>query len=103
MRMTAILLVGSLCAALDAQSYDDLFREAAEQSAQRNYGGAIEKFKAALKLRPGAPEALSNLGVVYHLAGRYHEAVETMEGVVRTNPNLFPARLILGLDLHMSP
>ena len=100
MRVTAlILLVGSLCARVDAQSYDELFREAAEMSAQRNYDAAIEKLKTALKIRPGALEALSNLGVVYHLAGRYREAVEIMEGVVRSKPNLFPARLILGLDL----
>jgi len=91
MRVTVlILLAGSLGAGIQAQSYDDLFHEAAELSAQRNFDGAIEKIRAALQQRPGAPEALSNLGVIYHLAGRYREAVETMEVVVRSNPKLFP-------------
>jgi tetratricopeptide (TPR) repeat protein len=97
-----VLCVASLavfCLALNAQSYEDLFREAGESSARRDYDGAIVKFKAALKLRPGAPEAMSNLGVMYHLAGRYRDAVETMERVVESSPDLFPARLVLGLDL----
>ncbi len=97
--ISLILFAGALCPRVDAQSYDDLFREGAALSAQKNYSGAIEKFKAALKVRPGAPEALNNLGVIYHVAGRYREAVETMEEVVRKSPQLFPAHLILGLDL----
>ena len=44
-----------------AQSYEDLFRRALSSAACRQYAGAIEKYKAALKLRPGAPEAISNL------------------------------------------
>src|ERR1700730_12671529 len=102
-RMGRTVLCGAslavFCLALNAQSYEDLFREAGESSARRDYDGAIVKFKAALKLRPGAPEAMSNLGVMYHLAGRYRDAVETMERVVESSPDLFPARLVLGLDL----
>lgn len=82
-----------------AQSYDDLFSQAGALSARGDYAGAIDKFRAALRLRPGAPEALSNLGVMYHMAARYAEAVETMDTVVKSSPDLFPARLILGLDL----
>ena len=43
----------------------ELFRQAGELSARGDYTGAIERFKAALVLRPGAPEAMSNLGVMY--------------------------------------
>src|SRR5262249_23612646 len=43
--------------------------------------------------------AMSNLGLMYHQAKRYVDAVKTMQQVVSNNPDLFPARLILGLDL----
>ena len=82
-----------------AQSYEDLFRQAADLSAHRQYAEAIEKYKAALRLRPGAPEAISNLGVMYHVSAQYAAAVSTMAEVVNSNPNLFPAQLILGIDL----
>ena len=50
MRMLALIVfAGALCTRMDAQSYDELFREAAALSAQNNYEGAIEKFKAALR------------------------------------------------------
>ena len=57
-----------------AQSYYDLFSQASALSARGDYTGAIDKFHSALRLRPGAPEALSNLGVMYHMAARYAEA-----------------------------
>ncbi|HXA06348.1 MAG TPA: tetratricopeptide repeat protein, partial [Bryobacteraceae bacterium] len=42
-------------------NYESLFQQAEEFSRQGRYGEAIERYKAALALRPGAPEALSNL------------------------------------------
>jgi len=96
---TLLLFLALLPSSARAQSYDDLFGQAAALSARGDYTAAIDKFRVALKLRPGAPEALSNLGVMYHMAARYGEAVETMDAVVKSNPDLFPARLILGLDL----
>jgi len=59
------------CALLQAHSYEDLFRQAEELSVRRDYAGAIQKYKDALKLRPGAHEAMSNLGVMYHAVGQY--------------------------------
>ena len=87
------------CALLQAHSYEDLFRQAEQLSVRRDYAGAIQKYKDALKLRPGAPEAMSNLGVMYHAVGQYLAAVKTLTEVVRTNPDVFPAQLILGLSL----
>lgn len=100
-RFTCILLLSAFLPpmARAAQSYEDRFRTGASLSARGDYAGAIEQFQAALRLRPGAPEALSNLGAMYHMAGRYADAVETMNQVLRTSPDLFPAQLILGLDL----
>ena len=56
---------------LAAQSYEDLFGEAAALSAAGDYQKAITKYEAALRIRPQAPEALSNLGVMYNAMGRY--------------------------------
>ena len=94
-----IVLCVGLVNSSSAQSYEELFRQAGELSVKGDYEGAIAKFQSALKLRPDAPEAMSNLGVMYHQAGRYRDAVQTMEQVLRTSPDLFPAQLILGLDL----
>ncbi len=96
---TACALVWAVLVTADAQSYEELFRQAAEMSARRDYDGAIERFKAAIGQRPRAPEALSNLGVTYHQAGRYRDAVETMTSVIAISPDLYAARLVLGIDL----
>ena len=61
--------------ALGAQTYEDLFAQAAALSARRDYAGAAARYEAALKLRPGAVEALSNLAVIHHAASKYAEAV----------------------------
>src|SRR5213076_926458 len=84
---------------LAAQSYEDLFGEAAALSAAGDYQKAITKYEAALRIRPQAPEALSNLGVMYNAMGRYSEAVEVTQHAVRLQPELLPANLILGLAL----
>jgi tetratricopeptide (TPR) repeat protein len=97
--MSRTLIFLLFTALAQAQSYEDLFAQAGALSAGGDYSGAIGKFREALKLRPGATEAVSNLGVMYHMAGRYAEAVEILGPVAKQNPDLFPARLILGLDL----
>ncbi len=97
--VTWLVLVAVLAGAAAGQSYEELYSQASAMSARGDYRGAIEKFQAALRLRPASPEALSNLGVMYHMAGRYADAVETMNRVLKSAPGLFPARLILGLDL----
>lgn len=84
---------------LAAQSYQDLFSEAAALSARGDYQRAIARYEAALRIRPDAPEALSNLGVMYHAAGRYADAVDVMQRAVQLQPALVPANLILGLGL----
>src|SRR6266849_8289588 len=82
-----------------AQTYESLFKDAATQSARGDYAAAIRKYEEALGLRPGAPEALNNLGVVYYAAGRYGEAADTMSRVIREQPEFPSANLILGLAL----
>lgn len=87
------------CAALvtAADGYAELFSQAAVLSQGGNYAGAIAKYREALALRPGAPEALSNLAVMYYAAGEYQNAWESASRALAKQPNSDPAALIAGL------
>jgi tetratricopeptide (TPR) repeat protein len=89
---------GSPPAAGDQGEAARLFAEAAQDVNSGQYAAAIEKYKSILLLQPNSPEALSNLGVAYHLAEHFGEAVETLQKALRLNPGLIPANLILGMD-----
>ena len=89
---------GSRPAVDDQREVARLFAEAAQDVNGGQYAAAIEKYRAILLLQPNSPEALSNLGVAYHLAARFGEAVETLQKALRLNPSLIPANLILGMD-----
>ena len=93
--VAAALLLGVVY----GQTYESLFQDAAALSANRDYEGAARKYEDALRLRPGAPEVLNNLGVVFYAAGRYREAAESMSRVLRVQPDLSSANLILGLSM----
>jgi len=47
---------------------------------------AYEYLQRALKLRPGYPEALNNLGVLYLLTQRRDEAVASFQECIRVAP-----------------
>lgn len=84
-------------ATLIADDYAELFRQAAADSQQGKYEQAIVAYKAALAIRPGAPEALSNLAVMYYEAQHYAAAFETASKVWESHPELPAAALIAGL------
>jgi tetratricopeptide (TPR) repeat protein len=86
-----------LVAPLAAQNYETLFQQAAKLAGDRQYEQAITKYQAALRLRPGAPEALNNLAAMFYAARRYPEALETASGIWRDHPEMFSAALIAGL------
>ena len=81
-----------------ADDYESLFQQAAELSQLGKYGEAIERYKAALALRPGAPEALSNLAVMYYAGEKYREAWKAAEQALKARPGMTPAALIAGLS-----
>jgi tetratricopeptide (TPR) repeat protein len=87
----------ALVTLLRADHYDDLFRQAADLSARGKYDQAIEDYKAALLLRPGAVEALNNLAVMYYAAHRYAEAFSTAGGIWKTHPEMASAALVTGM------
>jgi tetratricopeptide (TPR) repeat protein len=81
-----------------ADHYDSLFRQAAELSAGGKYDQAIEAYQAALRLRPGAAEALNNLAVMYYAAHRYAEAFSAAAGIWKAHPEMESAALITGMS-----
>jgi tetratricopeptide (TPR) repeat protein len=81
-----------------ADDYAELFRKAAADTQQGKYAQAIAKYKAALAIRPEAPEALNNLAVVYYKQGKYTEALETASPIWASHPELKSAALIAGMS-----
>jgi tetratricopeptide (TPR) repeat protein len=60
---------------------------------------ALGHYRAALELRPGAPEIQTNLGAALLQLGRPAEAVPVLEAAVRGNPKIAEAHNTLGLAL----
>ncbi len=82
---------------LHADDYADLFRKAAAYTQQGQYEQAILEYKAALAIRPGAPEALNNLAVMYYELGKYPDAFDVASKIWKDHPELKPAALITGM------
>ncbi len=76
-----------------------LFQEAQRDFMKGDYSAAAKRYERLVALQPNSAEALSNLGVAYHMAGRIQPAVDTLQRALRLNANLLPANLILGIDL----
>jgi tetratricopeptide (TPR) repeat protein len=83
---------------LQADDYSDLFREAAVYTQQGKYDEAIVKYRAALVIRPGAPEALNNLAVMYYELRKYPDALDTASKIWASHPELKSAALIAGMS-----
>jgi tetratricopeptide (TPR) repeat protein len=94
--LTAGLLVFTW-AHLQADDYAELFRKAAAYTQQGRYEQAIAEYKAALAIRPGAPEALNNLAVMYYELGKYSDAFDIASKIWANHPELKSAALITGM------
>jgi predicted Zn-dependent protease len=53
--------------------------------AERRYGDAIIELQAALKLAPGDPDLMNDLGTTYYFAKQYDKAVATLLPLVKTH------------------
>lgn len=80
-----------------ADDYAELLRLAAADTSSGKYDSAISEYKSALQLRPGAPEAVNNLAVVYYQTRRYSEAYDLVAGLWEKHRELKSAALIAGL------
>jgi tetratricopeptide (TPR) repeat protein len=80
-----------------ADDYSELFRKAAAYTQQGKYEQAVAEYKAALAIRPGAPEALNNLAVMYYELGKYPDAFDLASKIWPDHPELKSAALITGM------
>ena len=94
--LTALLLLFTY-AHVHADDYADLFRKAAAYTQQGKYEEAIVEYKAALAIRPGAPEALNNLAVMYYEVGKYPDAFDVASKIWKDHLELKSAALITGM------
>ena len=70
---------------------------------QRKYlSKAIESYKKSLKISPKRYDTLYNLGIAYHIAGRYNEAGAYYCKAIKSNPMSYEAHFNLAVLLrHM--
>ena len=76
-----------LAAALDAQK-------------QGQFAKAAQEYEAALKIGPGSPDILQNLGLVYHMNNRYQSAIQAFEKALALEPGLWASNLFLGIGCY---
>lgn len=75
-----------------------LAQEAAQDFSRGDYAAAAKKYERLAILQPESANILNNLGLAYHMTGRFRDAVEVLQKALRLNPELLSANLILGID-----
>lgn len=76
-----------------------LFDRAAQALAEGRYADAESGFQEVLRVEPGSPSALANLGVVYAKTERFDFAIDAYERALKLRPDAPPLHLNLGLAL----
>ena len=74
--------------------------EAKRAESVQNYLAAAAQYKAILELRPEWPLIHQSLGVTYHLAKHYSQAIEHLQRAVELDDQLWGAFLFLGMDYY---
>jgi tetratricopeptide (TPR) repeat protein len=62
----------------------------------KQYDGALQTLADIMKIRPGDPEALFMLGMVYRDQGKTNEAIGAFQSAVERDPDMTEAWVILG-------
>jgi peptidoglycan/xylan/chitin deacetylase (PgdA/CDA1 family)/uncharacterized caspase-like protein len=64
----------------------DLDRQGQQLYREKKYDEALDKFQAAVKLKPGDPVLVNNLGFIYYAMGRYDDAVQYLQKTLSIDP-----------------
>lgn len=64
----------------------DYFNEANKEYLNKNYVGAIEKFKKVLELNPNHVPSITNIGYIYYDLNDYKTAENYFENAIRVDP-----------------
>ncbi len=76
--------------------------EAKRAESVQDYLAAAEQYKAILDLRPEWALIHQSLGVSYHLAKHYSQAIEHLQRAVQLDDQLWGAFLFLGMDYYQT-
>lgn len=103
---TSLVLLGL---ALPAQGQESIearvasyLEEAKRAESVQDYLAAAEQYEAILELRPEWALVHQSLGVTYHLAKQYSEAIGHLERAVQLDDQLWGAYLFLGMDYYQT-
>ncbi len=96
---TAAQVPGS--AEIDAR-VDSHLKAAKRAESIQDYLAAAEEYKAILELRPGWALIHQSLGVTYHLAKRFPQAIDHLRQAVRLDDQLWGTFLFLGMDYYQT-
>src|SRR5947209_8744509 len=90
----AILLL-AICVFATAQDVVSLDARGVQLAQAGDLQGAVEQFRAALRLDPNYVDAWFHLGLAYHQARKTDEAMEALEETLRQRPEYLEARYML--------
>ena len=75
------------------------YLEAAQQAAARkDFSAAAESYRKAVEVSPQNAELWTNLGLMYHQARDFLEAIKSFTEAARLKPTLYVPQLFLGID-----
>ena len=75
-----------------------LSQQGAQAIRERRFSDAERAYRQLLKVDPANPAWHMNLGLTFHLGGRYAEAVPELQLFLRAKPQPGPMHLLLGLS-----
>jgi tetratricopeptide (TPR) repeat protein len=81
-----------------AQTIQSLLAEARDAQSRRDFHAAAESYRKAAELEPSVPELWTNLGLMYHEAGKREDAIRSFREATRLNASLFVPQLFLGIE-----
>ncbi len=79
---------------------DQLYSEAQAAKGRGDLEGAIQKYKAILKLAPHLATAYNNLGLLYFQQGNYRDAASAFEDGLRYDKNMPSSLVLLGVSYY---
>jgi len=89
MKIKGLVIFLILCGArgFAQSSTTDLIKEGRKLSSQKNYAGAIEKYKSALAIEPESPQANYQLAFALFASGKGPDGLPYLDKVVTANNN----------------
>lgn len=87
-KITLIVFSLTFVLNLQAQDVSSLIKEGIQLGNTQNYAGAIEKYKAALKLEPNNPSANYQIAFSLNASGKGREALPYLQKVVQSESSI---------------